>query len=110
MVLRYRRCAQSEKLVELLGRKRDVLEADRLRQCQLLYNREMHSFSNPAGLEIREHLYCNITAVIRMFGIRSRMGMDYACAIYDMGMRKQGYSADVEYEQQRKKNRDYYVP
>ncbi len=85
-------------------------ERCRLRQCKLLDKRKMDTLTYSACLEMGEHLYGHITVLTLVLSTRVRVRVDYACAIYNMGMRKQGYSADVEYEQQRKKNRDYYVP
>lgn len=85
-------------------------ERCRLRQCKLLDKRKMDTLTYSAGLEMGEHLYGHIAVLTLVLSTRVGVRVDYACAIYDMGMRKQSYSADVEYEQQRKKNRDYYVP
>ena len=106
----HRRCPQSELFEELYRWYINVHESARLRQIEFQDDRKMRGLARSAGLEMGEQLDCHITVPVRVLRIRIRMGVDDGCAIDNVGMRKQAYSADVEYEQQRKECRDQYVP
>ena len=110
MLLGHRRCPQSELLEELYRWYINVPESARLREIEFQDDWKMRGLARAAGLEMGEQLDCHITVPVRVLRIRIRMGVDDGCAIDNVGMRKQAYSADVEYEQQRKECRDQYVP
>ncbi len=110
MLLGHRRSPQSEMFEELYSWYINVPESAWLRQIKFQDNRKMRGLARSAGLEMGEQLDCHITVPVRVLRIRIRMGVDDGCAIDNVGMRKQAYSADVEYEQQRKECRDQYVP